>query len=165
MYNLSMATAQDTNGAMPTDTDAFLSSFDAFAQAVRRARGARGGADTGALTLSQYGLLEPLHTEPTARVSELAEQAGVSAPTATRILDTLERRGFVERGPAPDDRRGVRVTLTDLGRTTLAAQCDWVRTRQRVLFDSLPPADQAVAPDLLLRLAALIDELAAGPGA
>jgi DNA-binding MarR family transcriptional regulator len=146
-----------------SDSDDFLSAFDAFAQAVRRARGARPGADDGALTLSQYALLEPLTDRDTARVRELATQAGVTAPTATRILDTLERRRLVRRRQSPQDRRGVSIGLTELGRRALNDQHDWLRQRQRSFYTSLPAQERALAPDLLVRLASLLDELAAGP--
>jgi DNA-binding MarR family transcriptional regulator len=146
-----------------SDVEAFLSSFDAFARAVRRARGARAGGETGALTLSQYGLLEPLIDDDTARVRDLATQAGVTAPTATRILDTLERRGFVRRTQAREDRRGVSIELTEMGRRVLNAQHDWLRQRQRSFYASLPAHERSLAPELLVLLTALIDELAAGP--
>jgi DNA-binding MarR family transcriptional regulator len=138
----------------------FLTAFDAFAQAVRRARGAP--AADGGLTLSQYGLLEGLISRPDSRVQELADEAGITPSTATRILDALERRGVVRRARSLEDRRAVTVSLTDLGHHLLHGQQDWLRGRQRAFFESLPPAEQELAPDLLLRLAALIDELAAG---
>jgi DNA-binding MarR family transcriptional regulator len=142
-------------------TDDFLAGFDALAQAVRRARGANGA--NGGLTLSQYGLLEGLASRRAARVQELAAAAGISASTATRILDALERRGIVQRTRSDKDRRAVSVSLTELGDELLHAEQDWLRGRQRAFYASLPPAEQELAPDLLLRLAALIDELAAGP--
>ena len=144
------------------DVDAFLASFDTFAQAVRRARGARTGGG-GGLTLSQYGLLEPLLDHEPARVRELAAGAGITAPTATRILDTLERRGLVHRAQAHDDRRGVSVRLTERGRTDLRNHHEWLRTRQRAFHQELTPRERALAPDLMVRVAALIDELAGGP--
>ena len=142
-------------------TEDFLAGFDALAQAVRRARGAN-GAD-GGLTLSQYGLLEGLHDRRAARVQELAAAAGISASTATRILDALERRGIVRRTRSRQDRRAVAVSLTGRGEELLHVERDWLRGRQGAFYASLPPAEQELAPDLLLRLAALIDELAAGP--
>jgi DNA-binding MarR family transcriptional regulator len=142
---------------------AFLSAFDAFAQAVRRARGARAGGESGALTLSQYALLEPLIVDDTARVRDLASNAGVTAPTATRILDTLERRGFILRAQAREDRRGVSIALTEMGRRVLNGQHDWLRQRQRSFYANLPTDERALAPELLLLLTALVDELAAGP--
>jgi DNA-binding MarR family transcriptional regulator len=139
----------------------FLTGFDALAQAVRRARGAP--ASNGGLTLSQYGLLEVLTTRPVARVQELAGHAGIAPSTATRILDALERRGIVQRVRSTEDRRAVAVTLTDVGRRLLGDEQEWLRGRQRAFYESLPPAEQELAPDLLLRLAALTDDLAAGP--
>ena len=144
------------------DADAFLSAFDGFAQSVRRARGVRSTSDPDALTLSQYGLLEPLLELGSARVQELAGQAGISAPTATRILDTLERRGLVARRRAPEDRRGVSVRLTPGGQVALAARHEWLRDRQRALYSSLDASERELAPQLLTRLADLIDEMAAG---
>lgn len=143
--------------------DEFLDGFDALAQAVRRARGANGHAGDGGLTLSQYGLLEGLANRRAARVQELASAAGISASTATRILDALERRGIVRRTRSSQDRRAVAVSLTKLGHELLRAEEDWLRGRQRAFYASLPEAEQELAPDLLVRLAALIDELAAGP--
>jgi DNA-binding MarR family transcriptional regulator len=145
-----------------TEPDEFLSAFDAFAQAVRRARGAPAQAGEQALTLSQYGLLQGLAGRECARVRELAAEAGIAASTATRILDALERRGIVQRMRVDEDRRGVTITLTPLGQEQLEAQHQWLRGRQRAFYFGLPPDERALAPDLLLRLAHLIDELAAG---
>lgn len=140
----------------------FLEGFDALAAAVRRARGAPAQAEGPALTLSQYGLLQGLVSRGSARARELADEAGIAPSTATRILDALERRGFVRRRRADDDRRAVTITLTPLGHEVLRAQDDWFRAHQLAFFEALPPEEQELAPDLLVRLAALIDELAAG---
>lgn len=144
--------------------DEFLSSFDTFVQAVRRARGASSLERDRGLTLSQYGLLQPLAaSNDGARVSDLAAQAGIAPPTATRILDALERRGIIERRRSADDRRGVSVTLTDFGREVLCSEDEWLRSRQREFYAQITDEERTVVPDLLQRLAGLIDELAAGP--
>jgi DNA-binding MarR family transcriptional regulator len=152
-----------TTARRSAGTDQFLAAFDAFAQAVRRARGARAGDPERGLTLSQYGLLEPLADRADARVSELAEQAGIAPSTASRMLDALERRGIVARSRQARDRRGVTVALTRAGAELLSREHEWLRARQRGFFANLPADERALAPDLLVRLAALIDELAAGP--
>jgi len=141
----------------------FLAGFDALTQAVRRARGANGRGSEGGLTLSQYGLLEVLADRSSARVQELAAHAGITASTATRILDALERREIVRRTRLDEDRRAVAVSLTDTGRQLVRAERDWLRGREQAFYGALPSAEQELAPDLLFRLAALIDELAAGP--
>jgi DNA-binding MarR family transcriptional regulator len=142
----------------------FLAAFDAFVQAVRRARGATTQAGDGALSLSQYSLLLGLADREQARVQELASDAGIAASTATRILDALERRELVRRTRSPEDRRSVTVALTERGREVFAEQQQWIRRRERVFYASLPEEERELAPDLLLRLAGLIDQLAAGPG-
>jgi DNA-binding MarR family transcriptional regulator len=145
------------------DTQEFLDAIDAFAQAVRRARGVPAVAGDGALTLSQYALIQGLADRAGARVAELATDAGVTPPTATRILDVLERRGIVRRRRAPEDRRSVLVSLTDSGRELLETRHEWQRARELSFYAELPETERELAPDLLLRLAGLIDELAAGP--
>jgi DNA-binding MarR family transcriptional regulator len=125
--------------------------------------GTHGPGTDGGLTLSQYGLLELLADRQSARVQELAAHAGITPSTATRILDALERRGVVERTRSDKDRRAVAVSLTEAGRQVVHSEQEWLRGRQRTFYDALPGAEQELAPDLLFRLAALIDELAAGP--
>jgi DNA-binding MarR family transcriptional regulator len=148
---------------MTDPLDTFFDSFDAFGRAVRRARGVRSASDPDALTLSQYGLLEPLLKRDGAGVQELAAQAGITAPTATRILDTLERRGLVTRERVEHDRRAVVVAPTRSGRATLQARYEWLHGLERALFESLSNGERELAPGLLARLATLVDELAAGP--
>jgi DNA-binding MarR family transcriptional regulator len=48
-------------------------------------------------------------------VGELARKYMVSNPTMTRLLDNLVERGLVERREDPDDRRRVRLLLTERG--------------------------------------------------
>jgi DNA-binding MarR family transcriptional regulator len=144
----------------------FQEAFDALAQAIRRARGANAQSDRGdQLTFSQFALLQPLAETHAARVSDLASGAGISPSTATRILDVLERRAIVRRRRSAEDRRGVTVTLTDDGRQALDRQSDWMLGRRRSFYEQLPDAERELVADLLLRLAGLIDELAAGPTA
>ncbi|HEX4009651.1 MAG TPA: MarR family transcriptional regulator [Solirubrobacteraceae bacterium] len=150
-------------GAGSAVEEEFLVSFETLAQAVRRARGAAPQDRPGRLTLSQYSLLLPLCTSETARVSDLALEAGIAPSTATRILDALERREIVQRARSEHDRRGVTVTLTATGRALLSRQDAWMRARRLDFFSGLPDGERALVSDLLVRLAALIDDLGAGP--
>jgi DNA-binding MarR family transcriptional regulator len=138
----------------------FMESFDGFARAVRRARGSTTPANGHGLTLSQYALLQPLSDGGCARVRELADQAGISPSTATRILDVLERREIVVRAREHGDRRAVEVTLTERGAEVLDSEDEWLRGRRLAYFQSLAPDQRRLAPELLEGLASLIDELA-----
>lgn len=48
-----------------------------------------------------------------------ADAVGISRPTATGVLRTLEGRGWAERRPNPSDGRGIRVSLTPRGRAKI----------------------------------------------
>jgi len=52
-------------------------------------------------------------------IGTLAAAEGVAAPTMTRLVDGLERDGYVRRRPDPSDARGVLVEATAAGRRIL----------------------------------------------
>jgi MarR family 2-MHQ and catechol resistance regulon transcriptional repressor len=69
------------------------------------------------LTISDYEVLLRLARAPDRRMKrvELAEQVLLTASGVTRLLDGLERAGFVERGSCATDRRVVYAVLTGAG--------------------------------------------------
>jgi DNA-binding MarR family transcriptional regulator len=129
-----------------------------FFLAARRARGRAAGDMSGGLSLAQYHVLEPLGEGPRTN-RELAELAGISAPTATRIVDGLLERGWVSRVADPTDRRAVVISLTATGRAALAKKQREYVARRRQIADALGPHEQEVAAGLLRRLATVIEEL------
>ena len=145
--------------ALTPEDERLHAAWDAFVAALRKAR-ARASHDPEAnLTLSQYHLLAALHDSPEMGVGELALTAGVTSPTATRMLDGLERDGIVVRVPSPRDRRCVAVQLTDDGRRALSAERSRIAAKQRALFEQFDPQERAQAERLMLRLAEVIEEL------
>jgi len=139
--------------------DEFSTAWESFFRATRRARGrAIGPLEGSSLTLAQYQLLEALQTAERLPVSELAASAGVAPPTATRMLDALVREGVVARTPCEDDRRVVRVALTEGGRDAVATAGRQVAERRARVRDQLSPEEQAQAAALLRRLAAVLED-------
>jgi DNA-binding MarR family transcriptional regulator len=150
---------------MPTRTPvtssevaAFAAALDDFRRASARARGRL--ASEGDLTLSQYHLLEPLLcADAPLGVGELACAAGVSAPTATRMLAGHEREALVERRTCERDRRVVRVRLMPEGAERMTRKRERMQTRHDELYRSLEPGERGQAIRLLERLAAAIEGL------
>lgn len=69
------------------------------------------------LGMTQIKLLHQLEDAPRElTLKELAERIALSLPAASRTIDDLVRRGFVERHEDEDDRRMKRVSVTDRGR-------------------------------------------------
>jgi DNA-binding MarR family transcriptional regulator len=133
--------------------DAFVAAFDDFVRAAKRAR-VRVEPDA-VLTTSQYDLLFPLlEVETPLGLRELARAAGVSAPTATRMLDGLEGRGLVTRERSAEDRRAVCLALTVEGAKAVTERRMLLLSRRRRLFEQLAPAERRAAAKVLARLAA-----------
>ncbi|MAS15380.1 MAG: MarR family transcriptional regulator [Nitratireductor sp.] len=57
-------------------------------------------------------------------LSALAAKEGVSAPTASRIVDSLVRDGLVERLADPEDRRAVRLSASKKGQAAVVDACN-----------------------------------------
>jgi MarR family transcriptional regulator, organic hydroperoxide resistance regulator len=148
---------------MPTAADpqlaAFATAFDDFVRAAKRARARVEPEAT--LTPSQFDLLAPLVEADDAPLGlrELARAAGVSAPTATRMIDGLAARGLVTRERAADDRRAVRIALTAEGAEAVDEHRARMLGRRRALFDQLSPAERRAAAKVLARLAAAYEEI------
>ncbi|QGU08620.1 putative HTH-type transcriptional regulator YusO [Corynebacterium occultum] len=76
-------------------------------------------SEQSSLTGPQLSLMTRLQENGASRISHLAKMEGIRMPTASNALHQLEQRGMVDRIRDTTDRRGVLVTLTDLGATEL----------------------------------------------
>jgi Transcriptional regulators len=73
------------------------------------------------LTPEQWAVLFRVREEDGLIQKELAERAGKDKPTTTRILDSLEAKGFITKRASEHDRRSFQVYITVLGRETADA--------------------------------------------
>jgi DNA-binding MarR family transcriptional regulator len=128
----------------------------------------RDGATAGErLTTSQHITLLCLADGPLA-VSEVAAATGVAVSTATRMVQSLERAGWVERTArvAGDDRRRRPVALTDEGQAVAEEAGEVVRARLRGLAERLDDDGRRAVLEGLAAFALALqeDEAAAAAG-
>lgn len=69
------------------------------------------------LTKEQWSVMAVLWKEDGCTQQTLADQTYRGRAGITRLLDTLERKGFVERKDDPEDRRNKLIFLTELGKS------------------------------------------------
>jgi DNA-binding MarR family transcriptional regulator len=136
----------------------FAEAWDEFVLAIRRAQ-APGQQSPEDLTLAQYYLLHPLERERALPLCRLAESAGIAAPTATRLVDGLEKAGVLRRERSPSDRRTVLVSLTPTGRRRLNRKHQQLARRRRRLYENLEPGEREQSEQLLRHLAELVGRL------
>src|SRR5690606_40656372 len=67
------------------------------------------------MTDGQFAVLVNLHRHGPHTLSALADRDGVTAPSMNRTVNALEEAGYVTRVADADDRRRVRIAITDAG--------------------------------------------------
>lgn len=95
------------------------------------------------LTASEINALANLADGRVRTVSELSADIGSRPTTVTSVLDRLERRGLIQRGARPGDRRVVVVELTPSGRILAGRVRRAVVDLERRALAGLPPATVA----------------------
>ena len=107
------------------------------------------------LTISDYEVLLRLAHAPDRRLRrvDLAGEVVLTASGITRLLDGLERAGFVTREACPTDRRVVYAKLTPEGDEKLqAARTTHLAGVHRLFVERFSPDELASLSELLERL-------------
>lgn len=71
------------------------------------------------ISTAQLSIMMNLQSHGALRISQIADLESIRMPTASNAINHLESLGLVSRVRDVSDRRGVRVRLTDLGKTEL----------------------------------------------
>ncbi|SDC27771.1 MarR family winged helix-turn-helix transcriptional regulator [Actinokineospora iranica] len=95
------------------DTPALLAmAFRVIMDQVHESLAAQGFADVR----PAHGFaFQYLSLHPAATAVDLGQHLGVTKQAAVQLVDELQRRGYVERGPHPTDRRSRVIALTPRG--------------------------------------------------
>ncbi len=105
------------------------------------------------LTLSRARALFALSKRDGLNQRELAEELGIETPTIVRLLDGMEKQGFIERRVEASDRRAKQIHMTERGRG-IADEIDKLacEIRQQVL-DGVDAKDKATALQVVSMMA------------
>jgi len=114
------------------------------------------------VTPSQWGILSLLYETDDITIGTISQKRGFDAPTLTGIVKRLEHSGLVERRHDRQDRRVVKVYLTDEGRDTMRFLPGAVTTFNEIMTRGFSRAGQH---DMRAKLQQIIVNVAAvGPG-
>ena len=106
------------------------------------------------LSASAFNVLMALHNndDRTLEPCQLANRLLISRPSVTGLLDTLQRKGLIERLPHADDRRRVLVRLTDEGLRLLESHFSTHYREMNAVFADLDDDEKATLVTLLRRV-------------
>ncbi|MFF8694242.1 MarR family winged helix-turn-helix transcriptional regulator [Streptomyces sp. NPDC015144] len=105
------------------------------------------------ITPAQFRLLRTVaHYDGPPRMADLAQRLDVVPRAVTTLVDGLEASGRVRRAPDPDNRRVIRIEITEEGIATLRSLRDARRAAAEEILAPLTVAQREVLGDLLTAL-------------
>lgn len=106
------------------------------------------------LSIPRFNVLRVIRSAPTGRraMGEISALLGVSPPNVTKLVDALERDGWLRRVSAPDDRRVTHLELTERGQADYDALLPRVVEAWAELWAPLTPEERATLTTLLEKL-------------
>lgn len=94
------------------------------------------------ITQTQLFTVITLYEKGPCRFSDLSQELKISAPTATGIIDRLEKSGYVKRIPDKKDRRAINIHLTVKGVRVAKTLRTTLKDQWQVLLEKLSASDQ-----------------------
>lgn len=116
-------------------------------------------SDLAALLQGEARVLQylALHREEAVYPSAMAEALRLSRPRITAALNSLGRKGFLTLAPSREDRRKVRVVITEAGLAQIGGQYETVRGYFDRLLSGLGAEDSRELARLVGRCAAVME--------
>ena len=90
---------------------------------------------------------------------EVAQQLHISPSGVTGKLDRLEEQGLIKRTQDPDDRRAIRLGITDTGQTVISQAFDTSLAVYKAMLADFTPTEAKSLDGLLNKLLNRLDEL------
>ena len=105
------------------------------------------------VSVTQCYALETLVKQGPLRLQALAEEMYLDKSTASRVIDALERKGYVVRIEDAQDRRAIRVQSTASGQALYSAIRSDLIAEERAMIESLSTEARQASLMLLRQLA------------
>ncbi|MET3336614.1 MULTISPECIES: MarR family winged helix-turn-helix transcriptional regulator [Bradyrhizobium] len=115
------------------------------------------------LTPVQYAALIAIHTHPGIDATRLSAVIAFDRSTLGSVIERLQAKDYVERKPAPEDKRIKLLYLTKSGAAILREIIPAVERAQARMLEPLKPADRKQLMGLLVQLVDLNNEASRVP--
>ncbi|MBP1882794.1 MarR family winged helix-turn-helix transcriptional regulator [Sinorhizobium mexicanum] len=144
-----------------SDPDASRELFDALAMVNRKLRAVFDArVKERGLTLPRARALFMLAKKDGINQRELAEELEIETPTIVRLLDGMEKQGFIERRVEPSDRRAKQIHMTDFGRSVARDIQNLASEIREDVLEGLKPQEIAVALKVVSTIARNVQSIA-----
>jgi DNA-binding MarR family transcriptional regulator len=141
--NARPAPYESSCGALLMDVVPLVMRYIRMEMRSRRMRG---------LSIPQFRILVFLYRNEGATLSEVANNVGLTLPSASKTIDALVTRKLVIRTVSPDDRRYISLKLSKPGRATLMQARRATEASLAEKVAALSPAQQAMVSETMRAL-------------
>lgn len=115
------------------------------------------------LTPVQYAALIAIHTHPGIDATRLSAVIAFDRSTLGSVIERLRAKDYIERKPAPEDKRIKLLYLTKSGTAILREIIPAVERAQARMLEPLKPADRKALMGLMVQLVDLNNEASRVP--
>ena len=107
------------------------------------------------ISVTQCYALDVLVRGGSTTLGSLASTLMLDKSTTSRVIEALDRKGYVKRAPHPDDARSVRLTATFRGRSLHETIRRELLAEERAIIEDLPADVRRATVDVVRKLATL----------
>lgn len=104
------------------------------------------------ITPPRFSAMVIVSLNPGLKLTQLAKIMGIARSGAVILVDALEDLGYMERQPAPEDRRAFSLTLTEKGKMDLEKITALVVEQDKAVSSTLNTEEQQTLHRLLLKM-------------
>lgn len=104
------------------------------------------------ITIDQWVLMKVIEENEGASQKELAEFSVKDGASITRILDLLEKKGYVSRQSVENNRRQYGIWLTETGREFISENMPMIREHRAKSLDGFDESEIATLKSMLNRI-------------
>lgn len=104
------------------------------------------------ITPPRFSAMVIVSLNPGLKLTQLAKIMGIARSGAVILVDALEELGYMQRLPAPEDRRAFSLALTEKGKADLVKITAAVQAQDKTVTQMLDSKEQADLHRLLLKL-------------
>ncbi len=110
------------------------------------------------ITTSIGFVLLNINTKEGTPATKIAPLMGLESRSLTRMLKSMEEKGLIYKQPDPEDKRSVRIFLTELGIEKKAISRITVKTFNEAVIDSISPKELEIFFEVIFKVNKIIDD-------
>lgn len=99
------------------------------------------GIEPYGIAPEQFAAMKMISEDDEINQSKIAAMLAKGKPTVSRTLDALEKKAFIIRGEAEEDRRIKRIRLTEKGKAVLDAVIPMAEAFNNTLYEQFTPQE------------------------